>query len=191
MNNEELMHYGVPGMKWGVIRWKDKRAGNKLKRHLAADKRNMKLRGRMASDAEQLYDKEYKNYRKALSTPALTKKRKMRKVDKATRELETVSKSKEEALKEFHRAKRIYEADAKKYQKHVSDMMDKYGPENVKSISTKNVKMGKRHVEEVIRTGITVADLPLVGGLYSGRTVSKKDYADRHDITNEKSSQRY
>lgn len=33
MNNNELMHYGVPGMKWGVIRNRNKGSGSTAGKH--------------------------------------------------------------------------------------------------------------------------------------------------------------
>ena len=191
MTEAEVMHYGVPGMKWGVIRWKDKRTRNSLKRQLAADKKNLKFKGKMSNEAFEEYNKAHKSYKKALSRPALSSKKKMKRIDETLERLEQAGKNKENAKKELLRAERIYDSDEKRYRDHVDKMMKEYGSENVKSISTKTIKAGKYYCKEVVRTGITVADLPLIGTMYSGRSIASKDYQDRQDRIDEKASKRY
>lgn len=191
MNNEELIHYGVPGMKWGVIRWKDNRTRRSLKRQLAADKNNLKFKGKMSNEATADYSKAYKKYEKALSRPSLSSKKKMKRVDAALEGLEIAGKNKEKAKKELLRADRIYESDEKRYREHVDKMMNKYGSENVKSISTKTINVGKYYCKEVVRTGITVADLPLIGTMYSGKSIASKDYKDRQNLIDDAAKKRY
>ena len=200
-----LYHHGIKGQKWGVRRTEeqlarirgalerasDNSARKSAKRHVAAAKKNLKTQAKLASEADAQYDQVYSNYRKTVSTPAFSQKKKRERIKLASEEVGEAGKAKESARAEYLRAKRIYEEDVNTYRERIQTMMDKYGPQSVSALRTKNVKYARNYVEEVIRTGITVADLPVIGTWYSGRYISRKDYADRSALIDERAKKKY
>ena len=58
-------------------------------------------------------------------------------------------------------------------------------------LKTKDVEIGESFIKEKIKTGITVANLPLVGTLYTGHYVGQKDYEDRMNRRDEDANKRY
>lgn len=69
---------------------------------------------------------------------------------------------------------------AKKYNVSVSDI-----------ISSRAVKVGKAYTDEFIKTGPTLADIPLFGTMYYGRVVAEKDANARREMVREESKKRY
>lgn len=184
--DNDIYHYGRKGMKWGEHIY-----GKKLKRQLAADKKNLKMRSKMSRQAADEYNSEYKKYQKELSRPSLSSKKKRARINEATARVHEAGVAREKARSEFLRAERVYDAGAKKYMDHVDSMVKKYGAENVKSVRTKTVSLGENYAKDVIRTGITLADMPIVGTWYSGRHVAKQEYADRSERIDKAATDRY
>lgn len=194
--SNELYHYGVKGMKWGVIRSSkelrsDRRTARKMKRHLAADKKNLRIKGKMHDKDMENYDEADKNYRKQLSKPSLSASKKRERIEEASKALTKAGDTMTKSRSDLNRAERIYDADEKKYRNHIDSMVKKYGSESVKNISTKDYNVGKTHVKEMIKTGVTLADLPIVGSYYSGRYVGGKEYDDRIKTIDKVADSRY
>lgn len=181
-----LRHYGVKGMKWG-----ERKTERKLRRRMAAGKKNMKLRGEMSNESEDHYDNAYREYSKALKTPSFSRRKKMERINEATEKVKQAAVLKEKTKSELLRAERIYDSDEKAYRKHIEDMISKYKPEKVKDIPTKTVELGEHYTKEVVKTGITIADLPLIGTLYTGRYISDRDFYDRENLIDEAAGKRY
>lgn len=178
-----LEHYGVKGMKWGVIRdpdyRKDKKQLTTLKRHVAASKNYLKTRSDLHKPSEDLYTKAEKKLNKELTRPSLSRKKKNERIKEATDELRTAGESRDKTLSELSRAERIYKESAEAYISHITNMINKYSDINIKDVSYQNVKYGKDVVDKVIKTGITVADVPIIGSYYTGKYISTKDSEDR------------
>lgn len=87
----------------------------------------------------------------------------------------------------------MYEKDAKVYTDHVNKMISEYGSEKVKALSnkTKKIRTGNLYVTEVMKTGVTVANFPVIGQIYSGFYTSGAEVKERDRRLDEVSNRRY
>ena len=210
MSSDELYHWGIKGMKWGVRRFQnpdgtltaqgkqrykdyksDQSTRRNLTRHVAADKKNLKARGEAMNEVTKNYNDAQEQMRKASSKVFISKKKRQELVDEANANLTKAGEELEKRRADLNRAERIYNKDAEALFKHVDDMTKKYGSENVKSLDTKKVKLGEYYSIDAIKTGVTVADMPLVGRWYSGNYTSKQEYQDRLDTIKRRANDRY
>lgn len=209
-DTSELYHWGIKGMKWGVRRFQnpdgtltaqgkqrykdyksDQSTRRSLTRHVAADKKNLKARGEAMNEVTKNYNDAQEQMRKASSKVFISKKKRQELVDEANANLTKAGEELEKRRADLNRAERIYNKDAEALFKHVDDMTKKYGSENVKSLDTKKVKLGEYYSIDAIKTGVTVADMPLVGRWYSGNYTSKQEYQDRLDTIKRRANDRY
>lgn len=191
MEDTELYHYGVKGMKWGVRR--DRSTGRKLTREVAAAKRNYRQVSSDAYTDEGNYQNAIRNYSKAQTRPSLSRSKKMERVSEAERELNRATGRLENARTRVARARNSYKNSENKLKAHVNEMVKKYGNENVRTItedSYKEYSLGKNYTSTMLKTGVTLADLPIIGNMYTGRYVARQEQARRNDLLNERANER-
>lgn len=184
MNNCELYHYGVKGMKWGQR--KDRKAGRVLTRKTAAAKRNLRESYYAAKEDEANYKEASKAYRQARSGFAVSRRKKQARIDDAERELNKASARAEVSRAKVKRANDIYDKTAKQLEDHINEMNAKYGKDQVKQLSSKNYKLGKEYAKNMFKTGVTIADLPIIGTAYTGNYVGQIETSNREKLLNDR-----
>lgn len=177
---------------------KDYKEYNKLNRHVSAAQKHLKEEGVMLDRVRDKYLKENKNYQKEMRKSSglfgLKGAEKADKVAKAQVELEKKAKDYETAAGNYGVAKKITNEDTRALKKHVDGMIRAYGKGSINELQTKTVKMGQnklqkmlqgapksiifnkgRETEEFIKTGKTLADMPLIGNLYTANYIGNRE----------------
>ena len=193
--DNELYHYGVVGMKWGVRRTPEQLAANrttrKLKRRVAAGYRNLKTAAKNSAENEKAYNEANRALTKEMSRPALSQRKKRERIASAE---DAASKAGDAHLKtqaKYKRAERIYDSDVTALKEHVNKMVKDYGSERVKNVKTTQVTLGDLYVKEKVKTGLTLANMPVFGTMYTGNYIGKRDFEDRRERPNRKAESMY
>ena len=139
----ELYHYGVKGMKWGVRRSKEE--ARAYKQAYRKDKRVRRMLENSAYDSGQFskqYDTYYKIYKKSYDKQVAKDKAKTGKISDKTKEYgKTVSQLKTD--RDTYRAINKYRV--KQAQQHVDSMLKKYPDKKVKDLKVE-IKKGETYV---------------------------------------------
>lgn len=194
----ELLHYGIPGMKWGVRKdrtkpsYKENRQIRKLKGEYKSALKNAKMRTQMADSdrkevakADAYYEKLQK---KGLGVRKKTKDQRSVDLQNAETLLKKRLNAREIAEGNQERAMDILEKRSRNLEKAVKDLSDKYGKENVKQLQTrkKAVKAGKDYViENVFKTGLRIQDVPIIGRNIAGKQIAQWEREIREEVRDE------
>ena len=177
---------------------KDWNAYNKLNRHVAASQKHLKEEGVLLDRMKDRYEDSNRAYRKAMSKSSgflgLKAGQKAQRVANAQLVMDKVGSDYKTAASSYGVAKKIASEDTNKLKQHVNNMIRNYGKGSINELRTETVKIGqnklqkllqgapksillsnKRDTEEFIKTGKTLADLPVVGNLYTSNYIAKRE----------------
>lgn len=206
-----IYHHGILGQRWGIRRFQnedgtlteegrrrygqykaDRKDVKTATRHLAASKRNLVSRAKAQDDDAYAYRQAYADLTKVngkLYAP-WSQAKKRTDVQSATDEVTRRGEQWERTKSEYMRAKRLYDNDLTELKNKTASMVSKYGKESVKELRYKKSEIGETFVMDLVKTGVTVADLPLFGTKYTADYISRKDYVDRVKLLNERAGKK-
>lgn len=177
---------------------KDWKSYNKLNRHVAASQKHLKEEGIMVDRVRDKFLAENKKLekvmRKSTGLFGLKGAEKAEAVAKAQLSMDRIGKDYTQAAGTYGVAKKILDQDTKALKRHVDGMIKAYGKGSINELQTETVKMGQnklqkilqgapksiifekgRETEEFVKTGKTLADMPVIGNLYVSKYIAGRE----------------
>lgn len=212
----ELTHYGVLGMKWGIRRTpeqlshrptkEERKERKRLTKDLAAAQQNLKSKTKVTQSAREMGSNADSTYEKAIKRSAILyggKERKEKAVIDAAERFDKLYQMMEFPESRKLRAEDIYKEKRKDLVDYVDALTKEYGAENVKQLKTKTVYTGKTflvrkrdrlselYVKDMIRTGIRTENIPIIGSNKTGKKVTAWEKEQREDLLQKRSRAAY
>lgn len=107
------------------------------------------------------------------------------------KDLDRAIKNRESSREAYLRAERIYKNNQSKFNSMAETMKAKYGKDSVKDYSTKQIAQGEEWTNNVIKFGLNITDLPLLGNKYNGKYITNEVVNDRMKNLDKSTSKRY
>lgn len=178
---------------------KDYKEYKTLNRHVSAAQRHLKEEGVMYDRVRDTYQRADQRYRKEMRRGSglfgLRAADKADRVARAQRDMDVIGKDLDAAANSYGFANRIANKDRKALGEHINKMLSKYGKGSVSELEYETVKIGqnklqkimqgapvssvfgrKRETDEYVKTGKTVADMPVIGNLYTSNYISNEEW---------------
>ena len=196
---------------------KDYKEYKTLNRHVSASQRHLREEGIMLDRVRDKYQQANKAYAKEMSKSSglfgLRAADKAEKVARAQSNLDNIGKDYDTAATAYGYANRLAKKDRKALTDQVDKMLTKYGKGSVKEIEYETVKIGQNKVQKIlqgapvssifgreretdtfVKTGKTVADMPIIGNWYTANYTSDQEWKMKRDdierIRNDNSTKR-
>lgn len=198
--SDELTHYGILGMKWGVRRTpeqlgharptrQERKQRKKLTKDLAASQRYVKTRHEMYEDARKASDEASADYEKALSKTVFpwNKKKKQDEIDRTSAVLQKRMTEEQETRWKADRAMAIGDEKEKALKSYVDALTEKYGIENVKQLKPKQIKAGETFVINTFKVGLRAENFPVIGNSVSAKKINNWEREIREEIAKKRS----
>lgn len=170
-----------------------------LNRHVSAAQRHLKEEGVMLDRVRDKYQQADRNYRKEMMKSSglfgLKAAKKADRVARAQKTMDDVGKDYDVAANSYGYANKIAKKDRKALSDHINKMVGKYGEGSVKEIEYETVKIGQNKLQKImqgapvssifgrsretdvyVKTGKTVADMPIVGNWYTANYTSNEEW---------------
>lgn len=203
---DELCHYGILGQKWGIRRFQpyprgytgdgkeigaaqrkqNKRDIRSIKkgakphiRNVSAAEKNLKVKGRLSDASETRYDEAYEAYQNAQKKFSFSKKKKQAAIGDALVNLNRADNNRQIPLRELGIAEELYDTRVKEYKTYLKDMQNKFKNITINDIESKDIEIGEHYTKNMLRTGLTISNLPLIGDRIAEKRNSEYDNAIR------------
>lgn len=151
-------------------------------RRLSAAERNVRRAASELAPFEKDYKKAHAEYAKAVQKRYFYKWQGENARTNALAKLEAAEKARKKPLYEFTVSDLVYDKFAKEYQDFVRDVEKRHPDLAVSEIRKKDIKLGGDLVKEMYRTGLTVANVPVIGRVYTRLATSDADRTVRTEM---------
>lgn len=178
---------------------KDLKEYNKINRHVAASQKHLKEEGVMLNRVRDVYEKKNKDYQKEMAKSSgflgLKAAEKSERVARAQANADEASGEYSKALSSYGAAKKIAKKDTKELVDKANNIIRSYGKGSIKDIEYKTVKIGQnklqklmqgaplssvlgrnRDTDKFVKTGLTLADMPVVGNMYTAKYIANEEF---------------
>ena len=172
---------------------------NKLNRHVAASQKHLKEEGVMLNRVRDVYERKNKVYQKEMAKSSgflgLKAAEKADRVARAQANADSASSEYSKAASSYGLAKKISKKDTKALVDKANSIIKTYGKGSIKDVEYKTVKIGqnkaqkllqgapitsilgrKRDTDTFVKTGLTLADMPVVGNIYTSKYIANEEF---------------